>query len=113
MIKEIWNSWWFQNLLVVLLLAVLTLIGWRLSRREYWRLAYREVRQRRGAVICFFVLCLYVVIALADSVGWRRALKEGRRLRPRRLRVGLSAQTVVGEKGEDVFGADGGRVVHV
>ncbi len=76
MIKEIWNSWWFQNLLVVLLLAVLTLIGWRLSRREYWRLAYREVRQRRGAVICFFVLCLYVVIALADSVGWRRALKE-------------------------------------
>ena len=56
MIKEIWNSWWFQNLLVVLLLAVLTLIGWRLSRREYWRLAYREVRQRRGAVICFFVL---------------------------------------------------------
>ena len=76
MIKEIWNSWWFQNLLVVLLLAVLTLIGWRLSRREYWRLAYREVRQRRGAVICFFVLCLYIVIALADSVGWRRALKD-------------------------------------
>ncbi|NLG15610.1 MAG: ABC transporter permease [Lentisphaerae bacterium] len=73
---EIWNSWWFQNTLVGLLVVSGIAVVLRLRRREYWRLAYREVCRRRGAVICFFVLCLYTLVALIDSVGWRDALRD-------------------------------------
>lgn len=69
-IQTNWTSWWVQDSLVLLLLIGLALWVWGLSKREYWRLAFREVCARRRAVVCFLILCLYASIALLDSFGW-------------------------------------------
>ncbi|MBP5639599.1 MAG: ABC transporter permease [Victivallales bacterium] len=70
--REFFSGWAVQNLLVAVTLIAITVIVWSASRREYWRLAYREVRHRRMAVISFWILVGYAFIALLDSVGWRR-----------------------------------------
>ena len=69
-------SWPCQNAITLLLMAVLLFLAWRLSRQEYWRLAFREVRLRRAAVVSFFILMVYVLVALMDSIGWRRPLRH-------------------------------------
>ncbi|HUT24984.1 MAG TPA: ABC transporter permease [Sumerlaeia bacterium] len=69
-IREIWQNWYFQDALVACLLLGFALLVWRLGRRAYWRLAVREVMQRRLAVVSFFIVCLYAAVALLDSVGW-------------------------------------------
>ncbi len=72
-----WN-WYVQDAIVAgLVLGVLALV-WQLSRREYWRLAYREVVRRRLAVVSFGVICLYVSIAFLDSVGWHPPLRDAK-----------------------------------
>jgi len=72
----VWNNWYFQDALVVALVAA---VGWiirRLGRREYWRLAFRQVFQRRLVRICFATLCVYAAIALLDSLGYHPALRD-------------------------------------
>lgn len=69
-------SWICQNILTFALLAVLSLVAWRLSRREYWRLAWRELCGHRAAMVCGVILAVYAAIAVADSIGWRRQLRD-------------------------------------
>jgi ABC-type dipeptide/oligopeptide/nickel transport system permease subunit len=71
-----WNSMYFQDVLVALLVGVMVWIGVTMSRREYWRLAFRQVFIRRGVRISFFILCLYTMVALLDSVGYHPTLKD-------------------------------------
>jgi len=72
-----WN-WYVQDAIVAgLVLGALALV-WQLSRREYWRLAYREVVKRRLAVVSFGIMCLYGTLALLDSVGWHPPLRDAK-----------------------------------
>ena len=72
----LFQSWWFQNLFTLSLLAGAALLAWRLSRREYWRNAFHEICRNRLAVISFVILCGYGAIAVLDSIGWRRPLRH-------------------------------------
>ena len=63
------QNWAIKNILTaILLLGVLLLIK-RLAKREYWRLAAREIRQKKTAMISFWILCLYLLIALLHGLG--------------------------------------------
>jgi peptide/nickel transport system permease protein len=58
----------FGNCVVVALLALVGWTAWYCRQNDIWRQALGEVfRRRRGSV---FVLALYLVLALADSVSW-------------------------------------------
>ncbi|MBP5299984.1 MAG: ABC transporter permease [Victivallales bacterium] len=69
-------SWTLQNLVVLSLLALGAWIVRSMRRREYWRLAGRELLARRGAVVSGAILAAYLVVALLDSVGWRNAERD-------------------------------------
>ncbi len=71
-IREFLSSWPAQNTLVAAMLLALAAVVWYASKREYWRLAYREVRHRSIAVISFWILVAYSLVALLDSIGWCR-----------------------------------------
>ncbi len=73
---KIWYNWYFQDCLTVLLILLLGYIGKKLAQREYWRLAFRQIFQRRLIRICFGVLCLYVAIALLDSIGYHPPMRD-------------------------------------
>lgn len=65
---ESW-SWYYSNAIVATMLFSFVVVAWRLSKRPYWRLAARETMKRRIAVVSFGILCVYVTIALLDSIG--------------------------------------------
>lgn len=75
-ISQIFHSWPVQNGIVVLLLCGGCLLAWRLGRRTYWRTAAKEVFHSRCATICFWILVVYFLIGLLDSVGWRRPIRD-------------------------------------
>ena len=67
----IFNSWTASNVCVALLLLIAVVAAYRMSRNEYWRLAWREIASSKTALISAAILGLYVLVALADSIGWR------------------------------------------
>ena len=79
----LWHNWYLQDALVGLLLLWSLALGRRLRTQPYWRLAVREIAQRRIAVVSFWIIAVYTAIALADSVGWHPPLRDpqGRTLR--------------------------------
>jgi len=76
-VKELWGNWYFHDCLVILLLLTIAIIIYKMSKRQYWQLAYREVKQKKLAVVSFFILSLYLTITLADSIGWHPAVRNG------------------------------------
>ncbi len=78
-----WNHWHVQNTLVALLVAGAIGLARGLRRNACWRAAFRRVFRRRLARSAFAILCLYVCVALLDSVGWHPPLRdaEGQTLR--------------------------------
>lgn len=76
LLTDIWSGWYFQNSLVLLILGLLGRLGRALRRREYWRLAFRQVFQRRMVRAAFAVLCLYAAVAVLDSVGYHPAMRD-------------------------------------
>ena len=70
------QTWTCQNAIVAASIAFAAWVGWRLSHREYWRAAFREVFQRRLVRVSFAVLCLYALVALLDSVGMHPVLRN-------------------------------------
>lgn len=72
-LSEVGNSWLVQNVLTLTLVALGIWCVWCGARREHWRRVWRQLRQRRLAMISFWMLCLYVLVALLDSFGWRQA----------------------------------------
>ena len=71
MIDSFFSSWTVQNVIAIAIVAVIGGVAFMLSRREYWRVAAREVMHNRLAMISFAILVLYALVALLDSVGWR------------------------------------------
>lgn len=71
---NIFYSWPVQNTIVILLFAFFAFFAWRLSKRDYWRLAAKEIAHKKAAVISFVILAIYLAIAVLDSVGWSRPL---------------------------------------
>lgn len=69
-------SWFLQNTIVILLLALAFWLVRAASKREYWRLAAREVSARRGALVCGIILACYLFIAILDSIGWSTPMKN-------------------------------------
>ncbi|MBO7740948.1 MAG: ABC transporter permease [Victivallales bacterium] len=69
-------SWLLQNILTLAILLAAFIIGCFMSRREYWRLAAKEVFSRKSALISACILALYLAVAVADSVGWRNPAKD-------------------------------------
>ena len=67
-----WQSWLCQNIITCLLVAAMIFVFALLMRRAPWRAAMRRMFAGKGAVISAIVLALYVLVALLDSVGWRR-----------------------------------------
>ena len=72
MMNSFFHSWLVQNILTVTVAASVAVIAAVLARREYWRVAAREIWRRKTARISFVILSLYASIALLDSIGWRR-----------------------------------------
>lgn len=77
-ISEMWKNWtwYFHDFFVAVFVFLFVFVVWKLSRREYWRVAFREVCKRRLAVISFFILCVYGFIALLDSVGYHPPVRD-------------------------------------
>lgn len=72
------TSWHAQNAVVGLLVVFMTWLVARLSRRAYWRMAFRQVFERRLVRSAFAMLCLYTLVALLDSVGFYPATRDDR-----------------------------------
>ncbi len=70
-LAETLGTWTAQNLMTLALVALAVWGGWRCSRREHWRLAWRQLRRRRAAMASLAILSGYLLVALLDSVGWR------------------------------------------
>jgi ABC-type dipeptide/oligopeptide/nickel transport system permease subunit len=68
------TPWFLQNICTAALLLTLAASACLLSRREAWRIAVREIRQKRLALLSACILALYGAIAVLDSVGWCRPL---------------------------------------
>lgn len=75
-VEGLWGTWLCKNTLVLALVVGAIFAVWRMSKREYWRLAVRELLGRKIAVISFCVLCLYGGIALLDSLGWHHVVVD-------------------------------------
>ncbi|MBI3831014.1 MAG: ABC transporter permease [Planctomycetes bacterium] len=45
-------------------------------KREYWRVAYRQVIARRMPMICFGLLCCYALVGMLDTLHFRRVSNE-------------------------------------
>lgn len=73
-IAWIWNSGAYQNLVVVVIIAMGGFLVWYASRREYWNNAARQIRGRRIAIASLLILLVYILIGLLDSIGWRDPL---------------------------------------
>ena len=67
---------WTDLCLFALLLGGGVWLGFAL-RREYWRVALRQVIANRVAMISFGVLCVYLAVALLDSIHFREAVPGG------------------------------------
>lgn len=63
--------WMLQNMIAGALALAMVAMLVLMSRSEYWRSAWREIAARRVNLFCAGVLCTYLLVALADSVGWR------------------------------------------
>ncbi len=97
---EAWAEWRYAvgNVVTLLTVALVSFLAWRASRRTYWREATRRVLQRKRAVVCFAILCVYAAVGLLDSVAWRDLL------------VGADGQPQVDADGERVL-QPGGRTL--
>ena len=74
------RPWVVQNLFVFFLVVASAWILWRAMRREYWKEAWRRVRQVRLAMVALAVVSVYMLIALLDSISWKDHVQD---MRPR------------------------------
>ncbi|MBI3245405.1 MAG: ABC transporter permease [Deltaproteobacteria bacterium] len=66
---------WSDVLIYLLLLCGGTWLGFA-ARREYWRVALRQIAINRTAMLCFGVLCLYGTVGLLDTLHFRKISSE-------------------------------------
>jgi peptide/nickel transport system permease protein len=74
--SELLSNYYVQDAIVTVLAVVLITAAWRMSRREFWRRAAREIMQNRMAMVSLIIISCYVAIAVLDSVGWHPPLVD-------------------------------------
>lgn len=70
---------WTDTLFLAMLLGVLTWF-FRARKNPYWKDVILRVRKRRGAMMSFFVIVLYLLVATLDSIHFRSDSGGGRLL---------------------------------
>ncbi len=65
-----------QNLAVAAVIAAAVWLARLASRREDWRIAWRELKSKRLAVASMAVMGIYVAVGMLDSVVWRDAVRD-------------------------------------
>lgn len=73
---DFFKSWYFQNVLVAVLVLFMAWMVWGMRRSEFWCAAFRRVLRRKLAKISFIILSIYCLIALLDSVGFNQPLRD-------------------------------------
>ncbi|MCY3019954.1 MAG: ABC transporter permease [Planctomycetota bacterium] len=61
----------WSDILIYALMAGGGLWLWHALRREYWRVALRQVSSNRVAMVSFGVLCLYATVAFLDTLHFK------------------------------------------
>ena len=92
-----YDSWGYtvENMIVAVILVLTVWLIWTASRNSFWRDAARRVFLNRRATISFFILCLYLLVAVFDSIRWRDVATDE------------SGQPVRRTSGEPVLEGDG------
>ncbi|MCK5850503.1 MAG: ABC transporter permease [Kiritimatiellae bacterium] len=75
-ITRLWESWYFHNSIVGILVVFFAVLIWKLSRRDYWREAFHRTFRRPIITVSFVILCIYATIALLDSIGYHTTIKD-------------------------------------
>ena len=70
------NNWYAKDAIVLVVLGIMGWIGTILMRREVWRSAMRQVFRRRMVRVSVFILALYTLIAILDSIGYHPPLRN-------------------------------------
>jgi peptide/nickel transport system permease protein len=65
-----------SDLIVYLLFAGALYFIWAVRKEGILREAWKDVRKRRLAMACLVVLSAYFMVALADSIRWRDAVRD-------------------------------------
>jgi ABC-type dipeptide/oligopeptide/nickel transport system permease subunit len=73
---DLLNNWYAKDAIVLVVLGIMGWIGTILMRREVWRSAMRQVFRRRMVRVSAFILALYTLIAILDSVGYHPPLRN-------------------------------------
>jgi peptide/nickel transport system permease protein len=60
----------WSNLAVVLILAGIVYICWKVKHSEQWMDAVRDFRRKKLAMISFFIFVVFFIIAIMDSIAW-------------------------------------------
>lgn len=68
-----------SDLLIYVLMLVGSIWFYTAIRREYWRVALRQVISNRVAMLCFGVLCVYVLIGFTDTLHYREVSEDNPR----------------------------------
>jgi len=62
---------WFSNIVAGLIIMFVLSCGILAYRSAYWRELGKDLFRRTSAVISLVVVCLYMAIALFDSIAWK------------------------------------------
>lgn len=80
--ERLQRPWIIENLLVGAIVVAGSWALWRALRREYWREAWRRVRQVRLAVVALVFIAIYAALGLLDSISWQDKPED---LRPKTI----------------------------
>jgi peptide/nickel transport system permease protein len=94
--KYFLHSWYFQNILVAILVLFVVWMVLIMRRREYWRAAFRRVFKRRLIQVSFVILSIYCIIALIDSIGFNHSLRDEQGVVERNVDTGKIMRDDVG-----------------
>lgn len=80
--QSVWLTFGFQpvflwsDVLIYILLLVISIWSAFAVRREYWRVALRQVALNRVAMLSFGILCIYGTIGFLDTLHFRKISLE-------------------------------------
>lgn len=60
----------YKNVVIIFIIVGAVYLIWLASRREYWRSAWRQVCDRKLAMVCLVILSMYIIVGLLDSISW-------------------------------------------
>lgn len=91
-------SLFWTDILIFLLIFSGIVALYIASRREYWRIAAREIASSRSAMICFGILSIYFLIGITDSIRYKTKNENGNWNAPKTLLDKMLDDVCQGEK---------------